>query len=193
VTTEQARVALEEMWKDSRDIPRIFSEVTAAGMTGMFAGRISLRKNVRLRNTLDREQCDLLEQLPAEALAAWDERKPGDDLDALASTAANRLERALSFHRESKHVVDVEDVADLEDGLAEFVRLETLRQQWRQLDALEQRAELSKREWQVYRRFRQGMQPEAIAADLGITRNNVYQIKRNALRKLEAARMSAGL
>ena len=186
-------MALEEMWKDSRDIPRIFSEVTAAGMTGMFAGRISLRKNVRLRNALDREQCDLLEQLPAEALAAWDERKPGDDLDALASTAANRLERALSFHRESKHVVDVEDVADLEDGLAEFVRLETLRQQWRQLDALEQRAELSKREWQVYRRFRQGMQPEAIAADLGITRNNVYQIKRNALRKLEAARMSAGL
>jgi DNA-binding CsgD family transcriptional regulator len=185
--TEQARVAVEEVWKDGRDIPRVFGEVIAAAVTGSFASRISLRKNKRLRDALGRERFDLLEQLPAEALAAWDERKPGDDLDALASRAANRLARALSPIRAPKRVDNTED------DLAEFERLETLRQQLRQLDALEHRAGLSLREAQVYRRLRQGMQPEAIAADLGITRNNVDQVKRNALKKLEAARISAGL
>ena len=187
VTTERVREMLEETWEDARYIPRIFSELVAAGVTGMFAGRISLRTNRRLHNALDRERCDLLELLPAEALIVWDERKLGDDLDSLASTTANRLERGLSLLREPKYV------ADVEDDLAEFERLETLRQQSRQLDALEHRAVLSLRQEQVYRRLRQNMQPEAIAADLGITRNNVYQIKRNVLKKLEAARMSAGL
>jgi DNA-binding CsgD family transcriptional regulator len=185
--TELVRVALEETWKDARDIPRVFGEVIAAEATGMFASRISLRKNVRLRDALEREQCDLMEQLPVEAMAVWDERKPGDDLGVLAGKAANRLERALSVLREPKHV------ADIEDDLVEFERLETLRQQSRQLDALAHRAGLSKRERQVYQRLRQGMRPEAIAADLGITRNYVYQIKRNLLRKLKAARVSAGL
>jgi len=187
VTTEHARVALEETWKDARDIPRVCGEVIAAGATGMFASRISLRKNVRLRDALDREQSDLLEQLPTQAIATWDERKPGDDVDALASRAANRLAKALSPLREPKLV------ADVEDDLAEFERVETVRQQLCQLDALEHRAGLSLREKQVYRQLRQGVQPEAIAANLGITRNNVDQVKRNALKKLKAARMSAGL
>jgi DNA-binding CsgD family transcriptional regulator len=190
---ELVRMALEEKWKDTRHIPRVFGEAIAAGVTGICASRISLLTNRRLRDALERERCDLLEQLPAEAIAAWDERKPGDGIEVLVSTAANRVEKVLALLREPKHVADVEDVGDTEDDLAEFERLETLRQQSRQLDALEHRAGLSLREEQVYRRLRQNMQPEAIAADLGITRNNVYQVKRNALKKLEAARMSAGL
>ena len=67
-----------------------------------------------------------------------------------------------------------------------------MRQQLEQLDRLEREAGLSQREMEVCRRHRQGMEEVEIAADLNITRNNDYVIKRNAIRRLTEARKAAG-
>jgi RNA polymerase sigma factor (sigma-70 family) len=61
------------------------------------------------------------------------------------------------------------------------------------LDALEQEADLSPQQAEVWQRLRRGMEIKAISSELGISENSVSVQKHNALKKLKEAKRAVGL
>ncbi len=138
----------------------------------------------------------LWQELPAAVMSEWETEL--SVYSALLGRVTHRLKKEGSeqrrLARDGKLAGESADAFGGDDGdLAEFERQETLRQQREQLDELEQLAALPPRQEAVWRRVRQGMKEAEIAAELNMSKNNVYVHKYHAIQRLIEARKAAGL
>jgi DNA-binding CsgD family transcriptional regulator len=88
---------------------------------------------------------------------------------------------------------DADSIDVHEPGQREMSEFEAREEAARQkLDALEQAAELSSRETELWHRLREGMEYAEIAAELKMTMTNFYVTKHNAEKKIKGAEEAAG-
>ncbi len=154
--------------------------------TGKVAATVKLVNIPALRTRLRRDGHDLLDVLPAAVCDALFRRQQGEGIKALRSNAINALRR--QFEGE---VPKIEHLARTyqpsPDEIQEFIAQEEIRSQ---LDGLERHAGLSPQQGEVWGRLRKGQSNSQIATALAIKPNHVYNVKKEALRKL---RRAAGL
>jgi DNA-binding CsgD family transcriptional regulator len=162
----------------------------AAMLTGQTEAMISLSENKRLSAVLG-EQGDarekLLEELPGAVMEEWGTSEAilsGEKYREFVQRVARALERtgneSNSLARRGK-LSPLGDVTEAADEISEFEREEEARQR---LDALEQKAKLSTQQAEIWRRLRRGMEIAEIAAELGISRNQVSSQKKRIKRKV---------
>lgn len=187
-------------------------EEAAAGILSSWV-RSGLKQYGDLQKALSEEGSPegvLIRELPGAVLAEYAEMyaentdpSSGDQTSALReqvrepykelrNRVANRLRtsggEAERLLQHSAKLAQPEADFDLED----FELRETLRQQLRQLEALEQTAGLSPQQMDVWRLAREGKDNAEIAAQLGVGKNQVSVVLHNAKKKLVEARKVAG-
>lgn len=179
-------------------LPPTVREGVAAILTGQTEAMISLTQNKRLSAVLGerggaREK--LLEELPGAVMEEWGAGEvilAGGKYRKFVQRVARALERAgnegNSLARRGK-LSPLGDVAEADDELLEFERREEARQK---LDALEQKAKLSRQQAEIWRRLRRGMEIVEIAGELNIPRKQVSTQKKRIKRKMQRARAAGG-
>lgn len=142
-----------------------------------------------------------LRELASAAAAAWADLQPGEPFwlpntfvakfsekrkkGSLAGRGSSYVDAAaFRFEGIDPEEADLENVGPDDEGFAAFEAREDVR---RQLDSLMEAAGLSPQQAAVYERLRGDLEPEEIAAELGIPRNQVYQQRFNAENKLRRA------
>lgn len=111
----------------------------------------------------------------------------------LRNRTANRLRTSNGEVSRSWELNEASTQAGKTDSdLEDFEISETLRQQRQQLDHLQEVANLSPQQNEIFNRVRRGMEIKEIAAELGISENQVSVQKHNAMKKLSQAREAAG-
>lgn len=169
-------------------------EGVAAMLTGQTEAMISLTQNKRLSAVLGEgggARKKLLEELPGAVIEVWSAAKAilaGGKYRTLVQRVARALERAgnESNYLERKGKLSlVVDMATADDELLEFERQEEARQK---LDALEQKAKLSRQQVEIWRRLRRGMEIAEIASDLDIPGKQVSTQKKRIMHKMQRVR-----
>jgi DNA-binding CsgD family transcriptional regulator len=145
----------------------------------------------------------LLRELPGATRVAWSERGSGEGIAHLR----NRVGRFIAYNgveeswRENTRRSDPEQVHSVSqkldlvpehspEELPEAHLFETDAAE--QLDEIERHAKLSPQQKAVLQRVRRDMDTVEIANELGISNNQVYVQKRNAISKLKLASKAAG-
>ena len=147
----------------------------------------------------------LLRELPGATRIAWSERGSGEGIADLR----NRVSRFIADNgaeeswREDTRMLDPKQVhsvsQDLDsvpehspEELPEARLLETPAALREQLDEIERHAKLSRQQAAVMQRVRRGMAIVEIADELGMSNNQVYVQKSNAISKLKLTSKAAG-
>jgi RNA polymerase sigma factor (sigma-70 family) len=173
-------------------------EIQAGLLSGWVAAKTNLNVNQRISAALaagGKASAEALaEELPGAVTIAWG---AGSEKEFLADVRRSIEGLAREAEIRPANVRDdaIEEAAAAfasDEDLAEFEREETLRLRRQQLDELEQVAGLSPQQTEVWRRSYKGMEIAEIAAELGISENQVSVQKHNAAKKLSDARKAAG-
>ena len=195
------------MHQDS-ELPPSLREMHTALLAGWTGSKISLKRNRRFSAALAEGGTIPAKALSRELLAATFVEWPTSTHEGSVKDFLNRVTRSLErMGREASirpekvrdtppgeagRTIGFSEILAEDEDLTEFEREETLRQQRQQLDILEQVAGLSPQQTEVWRRRYKGMEIAEIAAELGISENQVSVQNHNALKKLSAARKAAG-
>ena len=192
----------------SSELPPSLREMHTALLAGWTGSKVSLKRNRRLSAALVEGGTIPAKALPRELLAATFVEWPASPHEGSVKDFVNRVTRSLErMGREATirpekvrdappgeagRTIGFSEILAEDEDLTKFEREETLRQQRQQLDILEQVARLSPQQTEVWRRRYKGMEIAEIAAELGISENQVSVQNHNALKKLSAARKAAG-
>ncbi len=156
-----------------------------AAVKGLVSAKISNAHVAELQDALRREGNNLDEFLGAAALEALSNRRPGEGLDAVRSKAVNALRREFHAKEGAELVEGATRDTDDEYELAAFVEREHRMQAiMAGLKQMAVEAGLSVNQREVILMASEGSSPEQIAQRTGRKRNQIYQEKHQALKKI---------
>jgi DNA-binding CsgD family transcriptional regulator len=177
-------------------------EAVCAVLTGQTEAQISLSHNKRLKATLSEQGknawTELQKELPATVMEEWsaarDKLASAGKYSEFRTRIARNLERSgteSSYLARQGKLSSAEsiEVAEGTDELSEFERREEARQK---LDALEQKAKLSKQQTEIWHRLKRGMEIAEIAGELEIPKKQVSTQKARIKRKMQKVRIAVG-
>jgi DNA-directed RNA polymerase specialized sigma24 family protein len=182
----------------SKQVPdKVREESLTEELTGYFLAQLSASPGYRLGRALREAgppSSAMLQELPAQALIAWDER---GDKEFVLKRLKNRIAESVARQaREASIRPDKVDDPDDEPAdvglpdadLEQFEREETLRQELAILRAWVERAGLSEQQKQVYELdMSTNFDTEAISRQLGISRGHVRKVRHDYREKIKTA------